>query len=99
MAAKATINDRCMCAPPRSFLHHVPAGHSGVHVERDMAVVEPPPRVVLHEACRDRLVWTERRAVHERTGGVAPAVAVDVEGVEVLVYANRMDGHPLPLAG
>ena len=60
-----------------------------------MAVVKPPPRVVLHEARGDRLVGADRRTVHVRAGGVAPAVAVDVEGVEVLVHAHHVDGDAL----
>src|SRR3712207_8920727 len=42
-----------------------------------------PARVVLGPARADRLVRAEARVVDRDPGGVAPAVPVDVEGVEV----------------
>ena len=78
-----------------SRLHQVPTGHAGVLVGEDVAVVEPPPRVVLHEVRADRLVRPQRRAVDERPAGVAPAVAVDVEGVEVRVHPDHVDRDAL----
>src|SRR5215217_7114575 len=84
---------------PSSSLDEVPAGHAGVLVLKNVAVVQPTARVVLAPACGDRLVRAEGRVVHERAGGVAPTVAVDVEGVEVAVGPDHVPGDLLPDPG
>src|SRR3954465_3485890 len=96
-ATKAT--SRCdLCILPLlkgSALHQVPTGHPGVHVGSDVAVVQPPPWIVLYEACRDRLIRPHRGAILERAAAAAPAMPVDVEGVEVLVHADHVQGDAL----
>src|SRR3954454_15527242 len=61
----------------------------------DVAVVEPPAGVVLDEPDRRGLVGTDGRGVDERSGGVLPAVAVDVEVVKVVVHPEDVEGDLL----
>src|SRR5918994_4420282 len=79
----------------RSRFDDVPAGHPRVLMREDVAVVEPATRVVLDESGRDALVRAHRRVVGERARRILPAVPVDVEGVEVVVHAERVDLHVL----
>src|SRR5215208_6924974 len=84
---------------PRGYaelsLDEVPAGHAGVLVLKDVTVVEPAARIVLAPARGDRLVRADARVVDERAGLVAPAVSVDMEGVEVAVAADDVPGDVL----
>jgi hypothetical protein len=63
----------------------------GEHV----AVVEPAARVVLDELCGHRVARPEGDVVDHLAGGVGPAVAVDVEGVEGVVDPVDVEGDPL----
>src|SRR4051795_6989930 len=69
----------------------VPARHPRVLMREDVAVVEPATGVVLDETGRDGFVRPHRRVVGERPRWIRPAVAVDVEGVEVRVPADGVD--------
>ena len=60
-------------------------------MREDVAVVQPATGVVLDEAGRDGFVRAHRRVVSERPRWIFPAVAVDVERVEVGVHPERVD--------
>src|ERR1041384_1662570 len=77
------------------LLDEVPARHPRVLMREDVTVVEPPAGVVLDEPDRRGLVGTDGRGVDERSGAVLPAVAVDVEVVEVVVHPEHVQGDLL----
>src|SRR3954470_4306451 len=79
-----------------SWFDDVPTGHAEVLVRRHVTVVEPSPRVVLAPAGSYRFVGSDGRAVDERARGVLPPVPMHVEGVEVRVAADHVQGHVLP---
>src|SRR4051794_41263132 len=77
-----------------SLIDEVPARHALLE-RADVAVVEPAARVVLGPAGGDRVERAEVGVVHEDPGRVAPAMAVDVEGVEHRVAAEHVPGDVL----
>src|SRR5688572_4925066 len=92
MAAAAVIGMRLMSL---LGIDQVPAGHPRLHVGLDVAVVEPPAGVVFTPARGHRGLGPEQLVVHEAPVGSAPAMAVDVEGVQHRVAAEDVEGHVL----
>ncbi len=72
----------------------VPTVHPHVQVGEHVAVVEPATGVVLHDGKRRDVGRPQRVVVDDHAGLVGPAVAVQVEGVEVVV-----DGEHVPVDG
>src|SRR5437764_6598837 len=75
--------------------HAVPPDHPAGQVVGDVAVVEPVPRVVLRVLHRQRRGGSDDLGVDEASGFVLPAVAVDVEDVELLPEGRHAPPDPV----